>query len=91
MHPDVKTPYYENQKIADDYQYWLKQELGIDADPAESHNAVDDDKYSGRVAEMEQILIRELAWREEGFVKDGKLVPGAPCHAVLSRAKREIE
>ena len=25
-------PYYENQKTADDYMYWLKQEKGIDAD-----------------------------------------------------------
>lgn len=26
------TPYYESQKIADDYFYWLKNEKGIDAD-----------------------------------------------------------
>lgn len=26
------TPYYESQKIADDYFYWLKQEKGIEAD-----------------------------------------------------------
>lgn len=26
------TPYYESQKIADDYFYWLKNQLGIDAD-----------------------------------------------------------
>jgi arylsulfatase A-like enzyme len=63
----------------------------LDADPDETCNAVDDDKYSGRAAELEQILIRELAWREEGFVKDGKLTPGAPCRAVLTRSKREIE
>ena len=29
-YPD--TPYYESQKIADDYFYWLKNELGIEAD-----------------------------------------------------------
>lgn len=27
-----QTPYYESQKIADDYFYWLKNEKGIDAD-----------------------------------------------------------
>ncbi len=27
-----ETPYYESQKIADDYFYWLKQEKGIEAD-----------------------------------------------------------
>lgn len=27
-----ETPYYESQKVADDYFYWLKQEKGIDAD-----------------------------------------------------------
>lgn len=26
------TPSYENQKVADDYYYWLKNELGIEAD-----------------------------------------------------------
>lgn len=26
------TPYYENQAVADDYLYWLKSELGADAD-----------------------------------------------------------
>ncbi|MFZ2537724.1 MAG: arylsulfatase [Oscillospiraceae bacterium] len=29
---DAKLPYYENQKIADDYFYWLKSELGIHTD-----------------------------------------------------------
>lgn len=28
----ASSPYYENQKVADDYFYWLKQEKGIDAD-----------------------------------------------------------
>ncbi|MEG0369621.1 MAG: arylsulfatase [Hungatella sp.] len=30
------TPYYESQKVADDYFYWLKQEKGIDADVTDS-------------------------------------------------------
>lgn len=28
----AKTPYYENQRVSDDYFYWLKNECGIDAD-----------------------------------------------------------
>lgn len=28
----AKTPYYENQKVADDYLYWLKEEKGISCD-----------------------------------------------------------
>lgn len=27
-----QTPYYESQKVADDYFYWLKSEKGIEAD-----------------------------------------------------------
>ena len=30
------TPSYENQKIADDYYYWLKNELGIEADASDT-------------------------------------------------------
>lgn len=29
---DPSAPWYESQKIADDYFYWLKQELGVEAD-----------------------------------------------------------
>lgn len=28
----VATPYYENQRIADDYIYWLKNKKGVSAD-----------------------------------------------------------
>ena len=27
------TPSYEDQRVADDYYWWLKQQLGVDADP----------------------------------------------------------
>ncbi|MGN0306863.1 MAG: arylsulfatase [Lachnospiraceae bacterium] len=32
--PDI--PYRESQKVADDYYWWLKQELGVKADPLET-------------------------------------------------------
>ena len=30
------TPSYEDQRVADDYYWWLKQELGVDADPVDT-------------------------------------------------------
>jgi len=33
---DVNKPYYENQRVADDYSWWLKNELGVEADITES-------------------------------------------------------
>ena len=60
------------------------------ADPDETHNAIGDDAYTARIAELERILVDELAWREEGFVKDSTLTPGARCTALLSRSKRDL-
>lgn len=31
-----ETPSYEDQRIADDYYWWLKRELGVDADPVDT-------------------------------------------------------
>ncbi len=42
--PDV--PYYDNQRIADDYHYWLKTELGAEADPTET--GIDCNSYVAR-------------------------------------------
>lgn len=41
-----EVPFYDNQRIADDYHYWLKSELGIDADPTET--GVDCNSYVAR-------------------------------------------
>ena len=30
------TPSFEDQRVADDYYWWLKQELGVDADPLDT-------------------------------------------------------
>lgn len=30
------TPSYEDQRVADDYYWWLKQQLGVDADPVDT-------------------------------------------------------
>lgn len=39
---------------------------------------------ASRVQELEGILIRELSWREEGYVKDNRLVPGVSVKQVLN-------
>ena len=41
-----EVPFYENQRIADDYHYWLKSELGMDADPTET--GIDCNSYVAR-------------------------------------------
>lgn len=56
-------------------------------DPDENHNTIEDEDCRDRVRELEELLIRELSWREEGFVQNGRLTPGVPCRPVLSHAK----
>ncbi|MBI1336765.1 MAG: arylsulfatase [Phycisphaera sp.] len=53
-------------------------------DPKEMHNIAAD--RPGEVESLRSKLIDELADREEGFVEDGKLVPGRPQKAALSHA-----
>lgn len=66
-----------------------RQYFDLVRDPDELHNAVDDPEYGDRVRELESVLVEELAWREEGFVENGALVPGRPVRATLAHAKRE--
>jgi len=64
-----------------------EQYFDLESDPEERHNAVGDQDCQERIAELREILIRELSWREEGFVENGKLVIGRPCKEVLSRSR----
>lgn len=59
----------------------------LDADPDENHNAIEDERCRSRAAALEALLVGELAWREEGFVQEGRLTPGVACKAVLSAGK----
>lgn len=68
-----------------------RQYFNLTNDPCETHNAVSDGDCAERVAALEAELTNELAWREEGFVKDGKLVNTASLRAVLEHSKREVE
>ena len=65
-----------------------KQYFDLEKDPDELHNAIADEQYQARIRELEQILIQELAWREEGYVKDGKLVPRKHWTPVLKNPKK---
>lgn len=65
-----------------------RQYFDLLRDPDELHDAVNDPEYTERIAVLEQVLIDELAWREEGFVKDGRLEPGVPVRAVLEHSRR---
>lgn len=61
-----------------------EQYFDLENDPNELHDAINDEKCSGRVDELRKILIKELAGREEGYVKDGKLTTIEEQDAVLS-------
>ena len=51
-----------------------EQYFDLDKDPDEKHNAINDEQYAARIAEMRGWLIEELKGRPEGYVQDGKLV-----------------
>ena len=50
------------------------------------HDAIADPVYADRVAELRAALVAELAGREEGFVCDGRLVPGRPLTNMLEHS-----
>lgn len=55
--------------VRDEYQLF-----NLSHDPNEQNNLIDDPKYCVLIEEFKQKLVMYLAKREEGFVKDGKLV-----------------
>ena len=72
-----------------DKYVWYSQtgrELYFDLtkDPHESHDAISDPQYSGRIACLRRLLIRELDGREEGYSDGEKLIVGRPPRTVLS-------
>ncbi len=68
-----------------------RQYFDLTTDPDETHDGIGDACYAGRITVLERTLTDALAWREEGFVKDGKLTPGAVCRPVLEHGQRETE
>ena len=62
-----------------------EQYFDLSSDRYETHEASAD--APGRVAELREILKKELSGRPEGFVEDGKLVPRpGKLHAMLDNA-----
>lgn len=62
-----------------------RQYFDLEKDPDELHNAIDDAVCGPRIAFLENILTQELCSREEGFVKNGRLIPGAAVYPVLKQ------
>ena len=62
-----------------------EQYFDLAADPQELHNAVRDEECASRVAQLRDLLIKELSGREEGFVdeKTKKLISGRPLTVLL--------
>lgn len=63
-----------------------EQYFDLDSDPTELKNLIDDPGHQDRIAEWRNRLIEELHDRPEGFVEEGKLVPGRPYAATLPHA-----
>ncbi|OYO04855.1 arylsulfatase [Enemella evansiae] len=65
-----------------DWKYiWIsmtgdEQLFNLAEDPDEVHDLSGEEAYADRLAALREILVRRLAGREEGFVRDGRLVTG---------------
>lgn len=62
-----------------------EQYFNLVDDPNEMHDAIHDRSAQARVAALRQKLCEALEGREEGYVQDGKLVPGRPPVDVLTQ------
>lgn len=63
-----------------------EQYFDLKADPEESHNAIDDKPYAQRIADLRNILVKELCGCEEGYSDGTRLIPGQKGKACLSNA-----
>jgi arylsulfatase A-like enzyme len=61
-----------------------EQLFDLDSDPQECHNLAGEPGQAANLAHWRQCLIGELANREEGFVRQGHLVPGQPVSSCLA-------
>lgn len=78
----------------DTYKYvWMSKSgtehlFNLSADPGETHNLVADSDHADIRARLRSHLITELAGREEGYVRDGELVPARPARTLLTAPLR---
>ncbi len=63
--------------------------FNLDADPQERHNLADDPANLGDLRAWRQRMVETLQDREEGYVVDGTLTPGAPVVAMLRHAREK--
>jgi hypothetical protein len=67
------------------------QELYFDLekDPHESHDAINDEEYTERIAYLRQKLVEELEGREEGYSDGKQLIVGRPPQTVLKNTSTQ--
>lgn len=61
-----------------------EQYFRLDSDPKELHDAIGDPDCQERISFLRQLLIRELADREEGYTDGLRLIPGRKQKSCLS-------
>ncbi|MGG5174542.1 arylsulfatase [Pseudarthrobacter sp. J1763] len=67
-----------------------EQFFDLAQDPQEQRNLAKEPEHQTTVAAWRQRLITVLVGREEGFVRDGQLIPGAPVVSMLSHTREKI-
>lgn len=65
-----------------EYQYF-----DLDKDPYETHNAINDPQYAGRIEELRRLLAKELKDSEEGYSDGEHLIEGRTPQNCLSNVE----
>lgn len=91
LHGEHAYGKYSNHYIIDkNYKYiWysqtgLEQFFDMKTDPHETKDLTETKEYGDLIAKYRKYLIKELEGREEGFVKDEKLIVGRPIKTTLN-------
>ncbi len=91
LHGEHAYGKYSNHYIIDkNYKYiWysqtgLEQFFDMKTDPHETKDLIENKEYCDLIAKYRKYLIKELEGREEGFVKNEKLIVGRPIKTTLN-------
>ncbi len=63
-----------------------EQYFDLDSDPHELHDRIEDAACKERISHLRGCLIQALNGREEGYVKDGRLIVGRPVQTCLKNS-----